>query len=205
MMAEVEARKEEKKEIKRQERAAQKAAEPKKEAKPAKPKAAPASAGSDEKGVSFGEDLSDDDDEDESSTVSSSDISSIEIPADWVPDQDLDKCRTVAETIWPRLPEGDEAATAFLMRLEEAIPYEEEILIMYEEELMRHGVVSALDATDGRAEESLQAEREAQAQEVYTKSQAEIQPHKTKTKKAAKPAVPTVRRRQKLNFQAGGN
>jgi len=112
-----------------------------------------------------------------------------------VPDKELEDCRVVLDKIWSRLPSAEEDAREFIFKLEEAIPYEEEILIMYEEELMRHGVVCALDATDGRAEDALQAEREAAAQASHADTQVEIRQEKGKKKKGAKPAVPTVKRR----------
>lgn len=116
-----------------------------------------------------------------------------------ISDERFLSCQTVLDKIWSRLATRDEAATDFLLRLEALIPDDdEEILVMYEDELQRHGVVVALDATDGRAEEALAIEREealaAATQDVQVEERRE--PRK---KKNVKPAVPTVRKRVDLN------
>jgi len=117
-------------------------------------------------------------------------------PPDWIPDQELTDCRLVMEKLWSRLPEDDDCRE-FFFNLEAAVPYEEEILLLYEEELQRHGIVCALDATDGRAEEALQAEREAAAvkQGQDTLNEDGAREREKQRKKGAKPAVPTVKRR----------
>lgn len=131
-----------------------------------------------------------------STEESTSDEEAAELPADFVPDRHLADCRIVMERLWSRLSTAPQSSRDFLFKLEELVPFEEEILIMYEEELQRHGVVCALDATDGRAEEALQAEREAAAAVVEDTVEEVKQP--APKKKNVKPAVPTVKRRVNL-------
>lgn len=138
-----------------------------------------------------------DPDEDEDSD-SDSDISASAVADSWRPEPDLVDCRLILEKMWSRLSTSDDEPRDFLYKLEETVPFEEEILIMYEEELARHGVLSALDATDGRAEDALQAEREAAAQVDYAQTQVQMRDQGKRSKKSTvsvKPAVPTVKRR----------
>lgn len=135
--------------------------------------------------------------EDSEESDSDDEPSVVKTTTETAPDQQLVDCRTVMEKIWGRLATREEASVDFLFRLEDAIPYEEEILIMYEEELQRHGIVAALDATDGRAEEALLQEREAAAAANQTRVEEEKRP--AKKKKGVKPAVPTIRKRVDLN------
>lgn len=119
------------------------------------------------------------------------------VDGNWGIPQDLVDCRLVIEKLWARLANPEVDAIDFCFSLEDLIPYEEEILLMYEEELMKHGVMCTLDATDGRAEEAFQAEKEAAlAKARDTETEKEVVVHRKK--KNTKPGVPTVKRRVQL-------
>lgn len=143
--------------------------------------------------------VSDDDDSPKASDDSSTEESEDEVSEDEdaCPDKRLGDCRTVMTKIWQRLAKtgGNNMSRPFLMKLEELVPYSESLLTMYEEELNRHGVLVALDATDGKAEEYLQKEKESQAAALEKK---EDRPAPKKRRDPVKPAVPSVRKRQMM-------
>lgn len=111
-------------------------------------------------------------------------------------DEELTACRTVLEKLWKRISNPEEEATDFLFQLEDLIPYEEEVLLLYEQECVKHGVMCSLDATDGRAEESLAADKEAEMARLQPKEDKVVE--KTRSRTKGKPAVPTVKRKVQL-------
>mmetsp|Transcript_61793 Transcript_61793/g.116935 ORF Transcript_61793/g.116935 Transcript_61793/m.116935 type:complete len:307 (+) Transcript_61793:2-922(+) len=149
------------------------------------------------KTVTFAEEVeksSSEEEESSSETTSSEEESSDE---DECPDKRLGDCRTVMSKIWHRLSKsgGNNMSRPFLMKLEELVPYSESMLMLYEEELNRHGVLVALDATDGKAEEYLQKEKESQAAALDKK---EDRPAPKKRRDPVKPAVPSVRKKHMM-------